>query len=98
MLFRASPSTEQFAGQHRQYVISMRSRLRHLRHGNFCSLLIRTACSTDDFTVGVLLLLLSIFTAVAAGQSFPRSWTFVAPDSTALVGIEWQHLRDSFLA
>jgi hypothetical protein len=32
------------------------------------------------------------------GQSFPRSWNYVAPDATALVGIEWQHLRDSFLA
>ena len=53
--------------------------------------------SSDDFTVS--LFLLSLVTAsLAMGQSFPRSWTYLAPDATALVGIEWQHLRDSFLA
>jgi hypothetical protein len=55
------------------------------------------ASSSDDFTVGLFLLLV-IAAAAAAGQSFPRSWNYVAPDSTALIGIEWQHLRDSFLA
>jgi hypothetical protein len=49
------------------------------------------------FYVGVFLL--SVLAAsLALGQSFPRSWNYVAPDATALVGIEWQHLRDSFLA
>jgi hypothetical protein len=32
------------------------------------------------------------------GQSFPRAWNYIAPDSSAVVGIEWQQLRDSFLA
>jgi len=47
--------------------------------------------------VGIFLLLL-MAASLAMGQSFPRSWNYVAPDATALVGIEWQHLRDSFLA
>jgi hypothetical protein len=34
---------------------------------------------------------------LAAGESYPRSWNYVSPDVTALVGIEWQHLRESFL-
>jgi hypothetical protein len=32
------------------------------------------------------------------GESYPRSWNYIAPDSTAIVGLEWQHLRESFLA
>ena len=32
------------------------------------------------------------------GESFPQAWTYVAPDATAIVGIEWQHLRGTFLA
>ncbi len=32
------------------------------------------------------------------GQSFPRAWSYVDADATALVGIEWQQLRESFLA
>ena len=35
--------------------------------------------------------------AVAAGQSYPRAWNYVAPEATAIVGIDWQHLKDSFL-
>jgi hypothetical protein len=31
-------------------------------------------------------------------ESFPRAWNYIAPDSSAIVGIEWQQLRDSFLA
>jgi hypothetical protein len=60
-------------------------------------MLILAARSSDDFTVSVFLLLI-VAASLARGQSFPRSWTYVAPDATALVGIEWQHLRDSFLA
>jgi hypothetical protein len=55
------------------------------------------ASSSDDFTVSVFLLLI-VAASLVMGQSFPRSWTYVAPATTALVGIEWQHLRDSFLA
>ena len=32
------------------------------------------------------------------GESYPRAWNYIAPDSSAIVGIEWQQLRDSFLA
>ncbi len=60
-------------------------------------MLIASASSSDDFTVTIFLLLV-MAASLALGQSFPRSWNYVAPDSTALVGIEWQHLRDSFLA
>ncbi len=60
-------------------------------------MLIAPASSSDDFTVSIFLLLV-MAASLALGQSFPRSWNYVAPDSTALVGIEWQHLRDSFLA
>lgn len=55
------------------------------------------ACPPDDFTVSIILLF-ALTVSLAMGQSFPRSWTYVAPESTALVGMEWQHLRDSFLA
>ena len=75
----------------------MSSRVRDLKHGKFSLVLIVPASSSDDFTVSAFLLLL-VTASLAFGQSFPRSWTYVAPDATALVGIEWQHLRDSFLA
>ena len=32
------------------------------------------------------------------GESYPGAWNYIAPDSTAVVGIEWQQLRESFLA
>lgn len=32
------------------------------------------------------------------GESYPRAWSYVAPDATAVVGIEWQQLRASFLS
>jgi len=32
------------------------------------------------------------------GESYPRAWNYIAPDSSAIVGIEWQQLRESFLA
>jgi len=32
------------------------------------------------------------------GESYPRAWNYVAPDASAVVGIEWQQLRQSFLA
>ena len=75
----------------------MSSRVGHLRGGKFCLVLILPANSSDDFTVGIFLLFV-MAASLAAGQSFPRSWNYVAPDATALVGIEWHHLRDSFLA
>ena len=31
-------------------------------------------------------------------ESYPRAWNYIAPDSSAIVGIEWQQLRESFLA
>src|SRR5579862_9449884 len=34
----------------------------------------------------------------ARGESYPSGWNYIAPDSSAIVGIEWQQLRDSFLA
>jgi hypothetical protein len=60
-------------------------------------MLIEPKNSSDDFTVSVFLLFF-MAASLAIGQSFPRSWNYVAPDATALVGIEWQHLRNSFLA
>ena len=47
--------------------------------------------------MGILLLGL-IAASLAMGESSPRAWNYVAPDASALVGIEWQHLRESFLA
>ena len=45
------------------------------------------------------ILLLGIIAAtLAMGESYPRAWNYVAPDASAIVGIEWQHLRESFLA
>ena len=32
------------------------------------------------------------------GESYPSAWNYIAPDSSAVVGIEWQQLRESFLA
>ncbi len=32
------------------------------------------------------------------GESYPRAWSYIAPDATAIVGIEWQQLHQSFLA
>src|ERR1700685_1963427 len=95
--FHASPSVKQFAGQRLRYVISMSSRVGNLRYGKFCLVLIVPASSSDDFTVGFFLLFL-VAASLGMGQSFPRSWNYVAADATALVGIEWQHLHDSFLA
>jgi hypothetical protein len=31
------------------------------------------------------------------GQSYPSAWNYIAPDSSAVVGIEWRQLRESFL-
>jgi len=36
--------------------------------------------------------------SLALGESYPRAWNYIAPDSSAIVGIEWQQLRESFLA
>jgi len=39
-----------------------------------------------------------ITTALALGQSYPSAWKYIPPDASAIVGIEWMHLRESFLA
>ena len=65
-------------------------------HGKFSLMLIVPVSLSDDFTVRVFLTLVAA--SLVMGQSFPRSWTYVAPDATALIGIEWQHLHNSFLA
>lgn len=75
----------------------MSSHVGHLRYGKFSLVLIVLVSSSDDFTVSVVFVLL-LAASVVMGQSFPRSWTYVAPNATALVGIEWQHLQESFLA
>ncbi|MEO8053062.1 MAG: hypothetical protein ABI833_21860 [Acidobacteriota bacterium] len=36
--------------------------------------------------------------SVATGESYPQSWNYIAPDASAIVGVEWQQLRGSFLA
>jgi hypothetical protein len=44
-------------------------------------------------------LLLVLATAgLAAGQSHPSWWNFVSPDATALVGVQWEQLRNSIFA
>lgn len=43
------------------------------------------------------LLLFFCAAVIAAGESYPSAWNYVAPDATALVGFDWQHLKDSFL-
>jgi hypothetical protein len=53
--------------------------------------------SSDLFTVRTFLLGL-ITTALALGESYPSAWKYISPDATAIVGIEWMHLRESFLA
>jgi hypothetical protein len=30
-------------------------------------------------------------------ESYPRAWNYVAPDATAIIGVEWRQLQDSFL-
>src|SRR4051812_1245862 len=45
------------------------------------------------------ILLLALATAsLAPGQSHPSWWNYVPPDATALVGIQWEPLRNSILA
>jgi hypothetical protein len=44
-------------------------------------------------------LLLMLATAeITAGQSHPSWWNFVPPDATALVGIQWEQVRNSIFA
>lgn len=44
-------------------------------------------------------LLLMLATAeIAAGQSHPSWWNYVPPDATALVGIQWEQVRNSIFA
>lgn len=52
------------------------------------------------FWIGVLWIVLGIGLAasLARGESYPRAWNYIAPDSSAIVGIEWQQLHESFLA
>src|ERR1700679_4099020 len=41
---------------------------------------------------------IALVASLAIGQSYPRAWNYIAPDSSAIVGIEWQQLHESFLA
>ncbi len=52
------------------------------------------------FSIGILWIGLGIGLAasLAMGESYPRAWNYIAPDSSAIVGIEWPQLRESFLA
>jgi hypothetical protein len=44
-------------------------------------------------------LLLMLATAeISAGQSHPSWWNYVSPDATAVVGIQWEQLRNSIFA
>ncbi len=65
--------------------------------GKISLILIPPAISSDDFTVRIISLML-LASCFGWGQSFPRSWTYIAPESTALIRIEVQNLHDSFLA
>ena len=41
---------------------------------------------------------LGLAASLVRGESYPRAWNYIAPDSSAVIGIEWQQLRESFLA
>src|SRR5258708_2279986 len=41
---------------------------------------------------------MALAASLAMGESYPRAWNYIAPDSSSVVGIEWQQLRESFLA
>jgi hypothetical protein len=56
--------------------------------------LISAHTSSDRSTVRVLSLVLAT-AALAAAQSHPSWWTYASPDATALVGIQWENLRQS---
>jgi hypothetical protein len=51
------------------------------------------------FGIGTLWIELGIGLAasLAMGESYPRAWNYIAPDSSAVIGIEWQQLHESFL-
>jgi hypothetical protein len=46
-------------------------------------------------TVGVLLFGIGICSAESHPSSHPSWWRYASPDATALVGIQWEHLRTS---
>jgi hypothetical protein len=52
-----------------------------------------TQASSDVLIVRILLL--TAMAGLAAAQSHPSWWTYASPDSTALVGIHWENLRQS---
>jgi hypothetical protein len=56
--------------------------------------LISAHTSSDRSTVRVLSLVLAT-AAFASAQSHPSWWTYASPDATALVGIQWESLRQS---
>src|SRR5579862_5718760 len=49
--------------------------------------------SPDDFHVRIVSLILMAASAMA--ESHPSWWTLVAPNATAIVGIDWQSLKNS---
>jgi hypothetical protein len=59
--------------------------------------LISTLFASDIFTVRPILLLFCSALFLSA-ESFPRAWNYVAPDATAIIGVEWRQLQNSFLA
>lgn len=59
--------------------------------------LISALSASDIITVRPFLLLFySAFLLHA--ESYPRAWNYVAPDATAVIGVEWRQLQSSFLA
>ena len=53
--------------------------------------------ASDSFTVRFFVAFL-LAAATLAGQSYPKAWNYVPAEATALIGFDWQHLQDSFLA
>jgi len=58
--------------------------------------LISTVAASDIFTVRPLLVLICAALSLHA-ESFPQAWNYVAPDATAIIGVEWSQLQTSFL-
>src|SRR5258706_4693046 len=52
---------------------------------------------SDEHTMRSLLLVLAT-AEINAGQSHPSWWNYVPPYATALVGIQWEQVRNSIFA